>query len=391
MSDEPRTLGDQLALPFAADEVKWKPVMVKGDAGALPLATSTSCAVMDRLDRPSAPWDGRPRTTRSRTVWFADSACYWAASGSRHEDVGLYSEQPDDGDKVKAAFRRLEACGGAPGIGRLGTPHPAYRVPVDRPSTNARSSARPLCLPGHCRRPFTSQTRRESDAGHSRPAGQKGLAVLELAWRTISADMREACRSDLAELKARQPQTEPALLPRTRSTTDRERQAARQRAGAMEGASRATNTSLPDFPQKEKPQTARITSPPVRSKKPLTVAEVTGRLRTAGFTPGYPALMSATSKLIDRKTYSELVCPSCGGKLDFEPWLCAVGVTRPLSHAPPVTSPRRLEMVRMLHHGGHGIGFRLSHLALSTSPGSTSPPNQREPPLPSWKPWQPGR
>ncbi len=121
----PEQIQTELAEPFDASEVKWKPGAVAGNR-ALALAYVDARCIMDRLDEVvgAAGWadeytllpGGEVKCTlrvRLGEEWVAK------------EDVGGKSEQPDEGDQMKAAFSDgLKRCAVKFGIGRH-----LYRLP----------------------------------------------------------------------------------------------------------------------------------------------------------------------------------------------------------------------------------------------------------------------
>lgn len=99
------SIRDLLREPFHPDEVKWKPQLVKGER-AMAVAYVDARAIMDRLDdvfglggwRDSYQCLGADGSVLCRLeVRLGDE---WIAK----EDVGGQSEQPDEGDRRKAAF-----------------------------------------------------------------------------------------------------------------------------------------------------------------------------------------------------------------------------------------------------------------------------------------------
>jgi hypothetical protein len=94
----------KLADPFAAEEIQWKPGQVKGDR-ALALAYINTRAVMDRLDDVLGPdsWEDRYEVLASGDV-VCTLKCRVGERWVRKSDVGGPSEQPDGGDRIKAAF-----------------------------------------------------------------------------------------------------------------------------------------------------------------------------------------------------------------------------------------------------------------------------------------------
>jgi hypothetical protein len=92
-----------LAAPFAPDEIQWKPAAVT-NGRALAICYVSVRAVMDRLDDVFGVggWQTSYRETPDGVncrldVWIGDR---WI----QHEDFGAFSEQPDGGDRVKAAY-----------------------------------------------------------------------------------------------------------------------------------------------------------------------------------------------------------------------------------------------------------------------------------------------
>jgi hypothetical protein len=97
-------IAGRLAEPFDPDELSWKPGAVSGSR-ALGLAYVTARAVMDRLDDVLgvAGWQDSYKVLADSCVMCKLHACLgdrWVTK----TDVGSPSEQPDDGDKTKAAF-----------------------------------------------------------------------------------------------------------------------------------------------------------------------------------------------------------------------------------------------------------------------------------------------
>src|SRR5262245_14591533 len=116
----------ELAAPFPADEVQFKPQVVKGNR-ALAIAYIDARAVMDRLDAVVGV-----HNWQDRYQLLADSSVQcrlririhgeWIAKA----DVGGPSDQPDGGDRLKAAFSdALKRAAVKFGIGRY-----LYRLPA---------------------------------------------------------------------------------------------------------------------------------------------------------------------------------------------------------------------------------------------------------------------
>lgn len=115
---------ERLAEPFAPHEVKWKAQVIRGNR-ALAVAYIDARAVMDRLDEVLGlgGWQTTYRVVETGVVCrlLVRLGGEWVS----HEDVGSYSDQPDDGDKIKAAFSdALKRAAVHVGIGRY-----LYRIP----------------------------------------------------------------------------------------------------------------------------------------------------------------------------------------------------------------------------------------------------------------------
>jgi Rad52/22 family double-strand break repair protein len=114
-----------LAAPFDPAEVKFKPLAVKGNR-ALALAYVDVRAIMDRLDRVLGVenWEDRYQLLPNNSVmcWLRlRIGDHWITKS----DVGGPSEQPDGGDRLKAAFSdALKRAAVKFGIGRY-----LYRLP----------------------------------------------------------------------------------------------------------------------------------------------------------------------------------------------------------------------------------------------------------------------
>jgi hypothetical protein len=129
MSDAPLTpaeLREALKKPFDVGEVKWKPQVVKGNR-AQAIAYIDARVVMDRLDDVFGVggWEDRYEQLPNDSVVCtlrARVGSEWVT----HQDVGSPSEQPDGGDRTKAAFSDgLKRAAVHYGVGRY-----LYRLPV---------------------------------------------------------------------------------------------------------------------------------------------------------------------------------------------------------------------------------------------------------------------
>ncbi len=194
-----QTLWERLDAPFEADEVKWKPQSItKDQTRALAICYVDARVVMDRLDEVLGLgcWQTHYRemskgvvcTLRVRigTEWF------------EHEDVGNFSEQPDEGDQFKAAFSdSLKRAAVHIGIGRY-----LYRLPhqwVAYDDDKRRLVETPK-LPDWAL-PDPSAKLREKTLPVLQGAAREGLKALETAWKCLSGPAKVACQHDLPPLK----------------------------------------------------------------------------------------------------------------------------------------------------------------------------------------------
>jgi hypothetical protein len=125
MNTDSKQLSLALTAPFAADAVHFKPLSVNGNR-ALAAAYLDARAVMQRLDSVFGVggWKDSYDITGTGSVVCTLSV---KVEGEWVEktDVGSPSEQPDDGDKLKAAFSdALKRAAIKLGIGRY-----LYRLP----------------------------------------------------------------------------------------------------------------------------------------------------------------------------------------------------------------------------------------------------------------------
>jgi hypothetical protein len=116
---ENNDLARRLTEPFHPDEVHFKPQSVKGNR-ALAIAYTDARVVMDRLDAVLGvggwqdAYDELAGGSVQCTLKIRIGDCWISKS-----DVGSQSEQPDDGDKLKAAFSdALKRAAVKLGIGR---------------------------------------------------------------------------------------------------------------------------------------------------------------------------------------------------------------------------------------------------------------------------------
>jgi len=115
----PPSIGERLAAPFEPEEVEWKPQVVKGDR-ALAVAYIDARTVMDRLDEVIGIGNWRTEYRVVEDSIICKLSLRIAGAGwTDQEDIGSPSEQPDAGDRRKAAFSdALKRAGVHYGIGR---------------------------------------------------------------------------------------------------------------------------------------------------------------------------------------------------------------------------------------------------------------------------------
>lgn len=104
------TIRAALLDPFAPADVKWKPQMVKNNR-ALAMAYIDARAVQDRLDEVLGVdgWQEKYTILQDGSVMCRLTVRFWDVAANREvvttkADVGSASQQPDAGDRLKAAF-----------------------------------------------------------------------------------------------------------------------------------------------------------------------------------------------------------------------------------------------------------------------------------------------
>src|SRR5262245_39665187 len=97
-------LAARLAAPFDPADVKFKPATVSGNR-CLAIAYVGARTVMDRLDDVLTPagWQDEYQTLADGSV-LCKLSCRLGENWVVKCDVGGQSEQPDEGDRMKAAF-----------------------------------------------------------------------------------------------------------------------------------------------------------------------------------------------------------------------------------------------------------------------------------------------
>jgi hypothetical protein len=124
-SDEVTRVAKALAAPFPAADVRFKPAVVSGNR-ALALAYIDARAVMDRLDAVLGidGWADHYTVLPDGSV-VCRLRCRIGGAWVTKADAGGQSEQPDGGDRLKAAFSdALKRAAVRYGVGRY-----LYRLP----------------------------------------------------------------------------------------------------------------------------------------------------------------------------------------------------------------------------------------------------------------------
>src|SRR5262245_25693009 len=149
---EVKALTKALAAPFAEGEVKWKPQHVSGNR-ALAVAFVDARVIQDRLDDVvgSENWQDTYECLPDGAV-VCRLRVRLGAEWITKTDVGGQSEQPDEGDRRKAAFSdALKRAAVKFGIGRY-----LYRLPsqwVDYDTRNKRFAKSPTLPPSELPKP----------------------------------------------------------------------------------------------------------------------------------------------------------------------------------------------------------------------------------------------
>jgi hypothetical protein len=125
MTNSTQDVARRLAAPFDAAAVRWKPMKVQGNR-ALAAAYIDSRAVQDRLDEVLGVdgWQDDYQCLPDGSV-VCRLRCRVGGEWLVKVDVGSPSEQPDGGDRLKAAFSdALKRAAVKYGVGRY-----LYRLP----------------------------------------------------------------------------------------------------------------------------------------------------------------------------------------------------------------------------------------------------------------------
>lgn len=215
-SNDTAGVAAQLAAPFEADEVEWKPQTVRGSR-ALAIAYVDARAVMDRLDQVLGVggWHTAYREIPDGVVCRLRARV--GGGWVEHEDVGSFSDQPDGGDRLKAAFSdSLKRAAVHLGVGRY-----LYRLPhqwVDY-DPGKKQFASPPRLPEWATPAFArSKELLRSYTGRCLAATTRaevealGKEIVATAGRMVPADV-VALRQEFAKASARCPKADPPRLP----------------------------------------------------------------------------------------------------------------------------------------------------------------------------------
>lgn len=138
---------ESLARPFPDAKVKWKPAVVQGNR-ALALAYIDARTVQDRLDEVLGPENWQSKFVRMENGAVAcELSIRLAGEWITKSDVGGESEQPDGGDRVKAAYSdSLKRAAVQFGVGRFLYTLPKTFYPYDPVK---RQFVNPPKLPQH--------------------------------------------------------------------------------------------------------------------------------------------------------------------------------------------------------------------------------------------------
>src|ERR1700683_335130 len=100
-----KSIAEQLAAPYAADEIRWKPQSVSGNR-ALAVCYVDARAVMDRLDAVLGGdgWQDRSELLPGGSV-VCKLRCRIGEQWVVKSDVGSPPEQPQAGAKQEGGFR----------------------------------------------------------------------------------------------------------------------------------------------------------------------------------------------------------------------------------------------------------------------------------------------
>jgi hypothetical protein len=200
MTLQERLIMERLKEPFAAESIQWRPGATKGNQ-ALALAYVDARAVQDRLDDILGIGGWQTRITCLPDGCVAcELSLLISGQWVVRSDVGGPSEQPDIGDKRKAAASdAIKRAAVRFGIGRY-----LYELEglwVDYDPQRKR-------LVGKPKLPVWALPKQIPDADLLKralailePESKKGWVALEKAWEVLSPQMKRAAVAEMPRLK----------------------------------------------------------------------------------------------------------------------------------------------------------------------------------------------
>lgn len=201
------TITKALSEPFDSSEVKWKPQAVKGDR-ALAICYIDARCVMDRLDEVVGVdgWQDEYELLPDGSVFCrlkARIGDQWLTKA----DVGSMSEQPDGGDRMKAAFSdALKRAAVKFGIGRylyrLGHQWVAYDSQKKKFVETPNLPAWAIPKGGKPTEPKAAKPDAELEKHRKAIRGATTVEALVAAWNTTPADYKSRLVKDKDDRKA---------------------------------------------------------------------------------------------------------------------------------------------------------------------------------------------
>jgi hypothetical protein len=203
MPPDPTDLMNQLSDPFRAEEVHWKPAVVQGDR-ALALAYIDARTIQDRLDAVlgCGNWQDDYEVLAEGSV-LCRLRLRLGAEWVTKVDVGSPSEQPDGGDRMKAAFSdALKRAAVKFGIGRYLYRLPSQWVSYDpKKRAFARTPTLPReALPKQSAAAPATNGKAPSNGTPVNGTGELSPEALKTLFLNACAELQEA--TTLAQVKA---------------------------------------------------------------------------------------------------------------------------------------------------------------------------------------------
>jgi hypothetical protein len=198
--NEIKPILDALSEPFDPKEVSFRAGATSGNR-ALALAYIDARNVMDRLDAVvgGENWWDSYEVLADGCVECALTLDLMGAR-VRKVDVGGPSDQQDPGDRMKAAYSdSLKRAAVKFGVGRYLYALENQWVGYD--PMKKRLTEDPKLPQWALPRPKVSASLRTAALAILEPAAKIGRPEFELAWRTVSPEMRKAVQGDLPQLK----------------------------------------------------------------------------------------------------------------------------------------------------------------------------------------------